>query len=103
MGTKKKRDFTKIPKENILRNEGFGQGSLPTHATTFQEVGILLTLVYFHLEGLILERMLCIDPKGLFSYFMGCLKSFYGLFPANFVECLWQAQSMVLRVFWLYF
>ena len=36
-------------------------------STTLQNVGILPTLVYFHLKGVIFAGMLCRGPKGLFG------------------------------------
>ena len=55
MCTKKMRDFTEDPKEEIWgksKISGLG-GVLDTsyHSTTLQEVGILPTLVYFYPKG----------------------------------------------------
>ena len=57
----------KFQKKRFREIKDFGLGRLSTHATTLKEVGILPTLFYFHHKGLILLRMLCRGPKGLFG------------------------------------
>ena len=77
VGTKKMRGFTEDPKEEISGNQFFSGlgGVLETSfgSTTLQEVGILLTLVYFHLKGGFGSISTLSSRLALSSALRGCL------------------------------
>ena len=82
----KMRSFTEDPKEEIWGNKRFWAYEVflrpLTISTTLYEVGILPTLAYLYLFGLILGGLLCGCLTGCLVNFMvdlrGCLTSFMG-------------------------
>ena len=72
MDTKKKNEgFHRSSKGGDFgKSKIFGLGGVletSFDSSTLQEVGILPTLIYLHLKGLILGGMLCRGPKGMFG------------------------------------